>query len=235
MQFMWIFILILTTIPISSSTFILPSIKSVNIYNDSAVNIIWKFNPLEEYPFVVNLTVVIFKLNTTDVYRSKNFIMNDKDLMHFSSFIVVDNHFLKANAYYAGGIEYKVSSNGNTSSGFGFSAYILELFKMAKTPIPREKTSTKVTSNSAIVSMYWPKEIPLFELEMNAQLNGWNTTSPVETITNDIYLIKNFRFGNLLPGTRYRVETKCTRKYVSNIVSSESQSSVDIIRTSFFK
>ncbi|UJR07390.1 hypothetical protein I4U23_011676 [Adineta vaga] len=102
---------------------------------------------------------------------------------------------------------------------------------MATTPIPSKQKSVKVTSNSAIISTMWPKEISCFKLEMNAELNNMNTTLPIETVSNETYWINNYRFENLSSETNYRLVTTFKCKYVSNVEYSTSIDYTESIRT----
>ncbi|CAF1431675.1 unnamed protein product [Adineta steineri] len=235
MQFIWIFILILTTTSINlvtgqSWTWSPPSIQTVDIYNESAINISWEYS-YETEPSFVQLSVILYKLNTTDIFRN-NFAMDGKDRFNFTSLMIVNNNFLKANAYYAIILEYNTTYNyGVNQSQKLWGRSFFELIKMATTPIPSERRFVDIKSNSAIISMMWPREIPYFTLEMNANLNGKNTTLPIETVSNETYLINKYRFENLSPDTNYRLVTIFTRRYLSNDIWAESVENTETITT----
>ncbi|CAF1478185.1 unnamed protein product [Adineta steineri] len=101
---------------------------------------------------------------------------------------------------------------------------------MATTPIPREDSFLDIKSNSVIVSMMWPREIPIFKLDTYVKLNDRDTTLPIETVSNGTYLISKYRFDNLLPDTNYNLTTNFTRKYLPDVLHSSRESS-GIIRT----
>lgn len=208
-----------------------PLIKTIDIYNESAVNISWQYSNSETKPSLVRLDVIIYQLNTTNMYRTI-FIVDGQDRFNLTSFMMVDNKFLKKNAYYAVILEYNTTYNygsNQTQNLWGYSQF--ELFKMATTPIPNERKTVYVTSNSAIISMMWPIEIPCFKLEMIAKLNDRNTTLPVETAFDDTYLINKYRFENLSPDTDYRLTSTFKRRYLSNNDWTESVGYTETIRT----
>ncbi|CAF1220269.1 unnamed protein product [Adineta steineri] len=234
MQFIWIFILILTTTSINLVIGISwlsadPFIRTVDIYNESAINISWGYSNLGTEPSFVQLSVILCKLNTTDKLIN-NFTMASKDRSNFTSLIIVDNNFLKANAYYAIVLQYNRTYSVMNEIPWVESRDIAKLFKMATTPIPMEKDSIDVRSNSVIVSMMWPREIPYFKLDMYVQLNDRDTTLPIETVSNGTYLISKYRFDNLLPDTNYNLTTNFTRKYLPDVLYSSTKNS-GIIRT----
>ncbi|CAF1531699.1 unnamed protein product [Adineta steineri] len=236
MQFIWIFILILTTTSINlvtgqSWTWSAPLIQTVDIYNESSLNISWQYSRSETEPSFVQLSVILYKLNTTDIFRN-NFAMDGKDRFNFTSLMIVNNNFLKANAYYAIILEYNTTYNyGVNQSQKLWGRSFFELIKMATTPIPSERRFVDIKSNSAIISMMWPREIPYFTLEMNAKLNGENTTLPIESVSNETYFISKYRFENLSPDTNYRLVTKFTRRYLSNDIWTVSDESSGVITT----
>ena len=236
MQLVWSLIYMLMVVSINSIvgqswTWSPPSIQTIDIYNESAVNISWQYSNSETVPSLVRLAVIIYKLNTTNMYRTI-LIVDGRDRFNFTSFMMVDNHFLKNNAYYAVILEYNTTYKygiNKTQNLGGYSQF--KLFKMATAPIPNERRTANVTSNSAIISMMWPLEIPCFKLEMNAKLNDRNTTLPVETTFDDKYLINKYRFENLSPDTDYRLATTFKRRYLSNNDLTSSVGYTETIRT----
>ena len=221
MELVWSVIYMLMTVSINSIvgqswTWSPPFIKTIDIYNESAVNISWQYSNRETEPSLVRLAVIIYKLNTTNMYHAL-FIVDGQDRFNLTSFMMVDYNFLKKNAYYAVILEYNTTynyGNNRTQNLGGYSQF--ELFKMATTPIPNERRTVNVTSNSAIISMMWPLEIPCFKLEMNTKLSNRNTTLPVETAFDDTYLINKYRFENLSPDTDYLLASTFKRRYLSN-------------------
>ncbi|CAF1137430.1 unnamed protein product [Adineta steineri] len=235
MQFIWICILILTTISINFGighawSWSSPEIRTVHIYNESTVNISWYYSYFETEPSFVELSVILYKLNSTDIFCN-NFTMDGKDRFNFTSLMIVNNNFLNANGYYAVVLEYNTTYKyGINESTWMSGTSDFKLFKMATTPIPREDSFLDIKSNSVIVSMMWPREIPIFKLDTYVKLNDRDTTLPIETVSNGTYLISKYRFDNLLPDTNYNLTTNFTRKYLPDVLHSSRESS-GIIRT----
>ncbi|CAF1474662.1 unnamed protein product [Adineta steineri] len=145
--------------------------------------------------------------------------------------MIVNSNFLKANAYYAAVTEYNITFiDGTSPDPWQLGATRPELIKMATTPIPSARRFVDIKSNSAIISMMWPREVPYFKLETNVNLGGRNTILPIETVLNEIYLIRKYCFENLSPDTDYTLTTYFGHYYLPDD-GFESFADLQTIRT----
>ncbi|CAF1431688.1 unnamed protein product [Adineta steineri] len=236
MQLIWIFILILTTTSINLVIgrpfyWQTPFNQFVDVYNESSLNISWPYyNPETGEPSSIQFSVTVYKLNATDIFRY-NFTVDGKDLLDSISRMIVNSNFLKANAYYVVATEYNITFiDGTSPDPWQLGATRPELIKMATTPIPSARRFVDIKSNSAIISMMWPREIPYFKLETNVNLGGRNTILPIETVSNEIYLIRKYGFENLSPDTDYTLTTYFGHYYLPDD-GFESFADLQTIRT----
>ncbi|CAF1552224.1 unnamed protein product [Adineta steineri] len=235
MQFIWIFLLISATRSVNlvrgqSFLWAAPEIRTIQMHNESTLDISWEYIDSYTKPSSVQLSVILYKLNSTDIFCN-NFTMDGKDRFNFTSLMIVNNNFLNANGYYAVVLEYNATYKyGINESTWMSGISDFQLFKTAGTPVIREDSFLDIRSNLVIVSMMWPREIPIFKLDMYVKLNNRDTTLPIETVSNGTYLISKYRFDNLLPDTDYNLTTNFTRKYLPNVLHSSTEGR-GIIRT----
>ncbi|CAF3110061.1 unnamed protein product [Rotaria sp. Silwood2] len=158
--------------------------------------------------------------------------MNGRDRLNYTTMMIVNSNFLVSNAYYGVVLEYNTTNYGDANATIQSSTRgKYQLIKMANTLIPTSTTKFDVTSDSAVISLMWPIEIPYFELQTNAKLNGMNTSLPVVTVQNETYLIRKYQFQNLSSDTSYTLTTLFTKIYLPNNQWIESVESTSTITT----